>query len=249
MPFSPLLLNNIISHLALSFCSRPAAEWSEANRREVCPLIRKSAFPLLLLMFLAAVAVPCDAALAPETLDSIWRDLTSTASLDDAGAVNIEEKEEPNAWVSFSMNRYSVHATTGLLQTLRSPDELAGVLAHEIGHIKLGHYDDTIKRNLLWMLLYKALGEKKLGGIDVVGTGMVLAEAGFSREQEIAADDYGVALAAKAGYDPWGLFNAFQSMGGAGFKTTPSGFNSHPPTERRLVHIRETTERISGEKR
>jgi len=82
-----------------------------------------------------------------------------------------------------------------------------------------------------------------------MGTGMVLAEAGFSREQEIAADDYGVALAAKAGYDPWGLFNAFESMVGAGFKTTPSGFNSHPPTERRLVHIRETTERISGEKR
>jgi putative metalloprotease len=102
-----------------------------------------------------------------------------------------------------------------------------------------------MKRNLLWMLLSKALGDKKLGGFDVIGTGVVLAEAGFSREQEIAADDYGVALAAKAGYNPWGLFEALQGMAKAGFKTTPSGFNSHPPTERRLAHIRETTERIS----
>ena len=208
-------------------------------------MIRKYTGAIVVLLFLAASVIPGEAALDPGSVERIWRELTSTASLADAGPVNIEDREEPNAWVSFTMDKYSVHATTGLLETLRSTDELAGVLAHEIGHIKLGHYGDTMKRNLLWMLLSKALGDKKLGGFDVIGTGVVLAEAGFSREQEIAADDYGVALAAKAGYNPWGLFEALQGMAKAGFKTTPSGFNSHPPTERRLAHIRETTERIS----
>lgn len=210
-------------------------------------MIRKYMGAIVVLSFLAASIIPGEATLDPGAVERVWRELTSTAALVDAGPVNIEDKEEPNAWVSFTMDKYSVHATTGLLETLRSTDELAGVLAHEIGHIKLGHYDDTMKRNLLWMLLYKALGDKKLGGFDVLGTGVVLAEAGFSREQEIEADDYGVTLAAKAGYDPWGLYKALQGMAKAGFKTTPSGFNAHPPTERRLTHIRETTERISRE--
>ncbi|MDT8284764.1 MAG: M48 family metalloprotease, partial [Thermovirgaceae bacterium] len=117
----------------------------------------------------------------------------------------------------------------------------------EIGHIKLGHYNDTIKRSLLWLLLYKTLGERKVGGVDVLGAGMVLAESGFSREQEIAADDFGVSLSANAGYNPWGLYNSLQSMQKAGFQTSPSGFNSHPPTERRLIHIKATTEEVIRE--
>lgn len=208
-------------------------------------MIRKVTSSILVLLLMAMHPMTSGAALDPGTVARVWRDLTSAAPLAEAGTVSIEDKEEPNAWVSFTMNKFSVHATTGLLATLRSTDELAGVLAHEIGHIKLGHYDDTVKRNLLWGLLYLALGEKKIGGLDLVGTGVVLAEAGFSREQEIAADDYGVALATKAGYDPWGLFNALQGMAKSGFKTTPSGFNSHPPTDRRLAHIRETSERLS----
>lgn len=209
--------------------------------------LRKFLLAVIISVLLISISPLSSRASVPSgVVSAVWSDLTGAAALTDAGQVNIEEKDEPNAWVSFSMNKFSIHATTGLLKNLKDKDELAGVLAHEIGHIKLGHYDDTLKRNLVWLLLYKALGEKKLGGVDVVGTGMVLAEAGFSREQEIAADDYGVALAAKAGYDPWGLYNAFQSMLKAGFKTAPSGFNSHPPTERRLAHIKATTERIAG---
>lgn len=200
-----------------------------------------TAFTIALL--LAAVG-PIEASLSPQSVTIIWENLTRTANIADAGPVNIEDKKEPNAWVSFSQDKYSVHATTGLLSTLRNDDELAGVLAHEIGHIKLGHYNETVNRNLLWLLLYKALGEKKVGGVDVLGAGVNLAEAGFSREEEIEADDYGVTLATKAGYDPWGLHNAFISMQKAGFQTSPSGFNSHPPTERRLVHIKATTQEV-----
>lgn len=199
---------------------------------------------ICLLIVSFAQGQPALAALEARSVPPIWENLTRTAGLSDAGPVNIEDKKEPNAWVSFSLNKYSVHATTGLLATLRDEDELAGVLAHEIGHIKLGHYNDSIKRSLLWVLLYKALGEKRIGGVDVLGAGVVLAEAGFSREQEIEADDYGVALAARAGYNPWGLFNAFTSMQKAGFQTSPSGFNSHPPTERRLIHIKNKTEAV-----
>ncbi len=195
-------------------------------------------------LLVSFAASPMFAAIKPGAVPPIWDRLTRTAGIQDAGPLNIETKKEPNAWVSFSGNKYSAHATTGLLETLKNEQELAGVLAHEIGHIKLGHYNESINRSLLWMLLYKALGEKKVGGVDVLGAGIVLAEAGFSREQEIEADDYGVHLAAKAGYDPWGLYNAFNSMKKAGYKTSPSGFNSHPPTERRMIHVKATTEAV-----
>lgn len=201
-------------------------------------------FTAMIAMLIVLAATPMEAAINPRSVTAVWERLTRTANLADAGPVNIEDKKEPNAWVSFSADKYSVHATTGLLAILRNEDELSGVLAHEIGHIKLGHYDETVKRNLLWVLLYSALGEKKVGGVDVLGAGVVLAEAGFSREEEIEADDYGVNLATKAGYNPWGLYNSFKSMQKAGFQTSPSGFNSHPPTERRLAHIKATTEEV-----
>ena len=135
--------------------------------------------------------------------------------------------------------------TQGLLTIMAREDEVAGVLAHEIGHIQLGHYRDTIQRNLLWNILFRVIDRKAIGGVDPVKLGLSLAEAGFSREQEVEADDYGVQLATRAGYDPWGLYRSLQRMQKAGFATSPSGFNSHPPTERRLLHVRNRTEAIT----
>jgi len=206
---------------------------------------------LVLVLTLCVLAVsmlsaPSGAAIDPGKVPAVWDRLTKTAGLTDAGPVHLEDKKEPNAWVSFSLNKYSVHATTGLLATLNDENELAGVLSHEIGHIKLGHYKDTVTRSVLWALLYKVIGDQKVGGVSLTGAGLSLAEAGFSREQEIEADDFGVHLAARAGYDPWGLYNSFQAMKKAGFETSPSGFNSHPPTERRLQHVRNTTISVAG---
>ncbi|MBC7322486.1 MAG: peptidase M48, partial [Acetomicrobium sp.] len=52
-------------------------------------------------------------------------------------------------------------------------------------------------------------------------------------------------LAARAGYDPWGLVRALEKMKEAGFETSPSGFNSHPPTDRRLIHVRNKAAEVS----
>ena len=49
----------------------------------------------------------------------------------------------------FSVGSYSVSVTTGMLDLLDSEDELAGVLAHELGHVKLNHYGSTVGRGVL----------------------------------------------------------------------------------------------------
>jgi len=181
-----------------------------------------------------------------ERVDHVWHRIASAAGLQNVPDAVIEDKKEPNAWVSFSANTYSLHVTKGLLGILKTDDQLAGILGHETGHIKLGHYKETVGRNLLWSLLYRALGKNGAGG--AVELGMTLAESGFSREQEVEADDFGIKTAARAGYDPWGLVQSMELMQQAGYETSPSGFNSHPPTERRLIHMRNTARSLSDEK-
>ncbi|WP_286846415.1 MULTISPECIES: M48 family metallopeptidase [Aminobacterium] len=197
---------------------------------------------VLFLFILSLSAGAAEAALSPQQLERAWERISKAAGLETA-PITIENKKEPNAWVQFSGDNRSVHVTSGLMNLLDTEDEIAGILGHETGHIKLNHYGSTVGRNLLWTLLFKNI--KGSSGEILANLGVGLAESGFSREQEVEADDYGVDLAVKVGYSPWGLVKALEKMRDAGYATSPSGFNSHPPTERRLQHIRETASKYS----
>lgn len=219
---------------------------SENHIGGVNPVKKTKALLTVLACLLVFSVASAEAGLDNSTVPQVWGKLTSAAGLSNAGPVHIEKEKAPNAWVSFQGNTYSVHATTGLLDTLKTRSELAGVLAHEIGHIKSGHFNQMVGRSLLWYLLYRTVKDESDLARGAFGVGMALAEAGFSREQEIEADVYGIKLSTKAGYDPWGLYNSMLRMKKAGFKTSPNGFNSHPPTERRLIRIRKETEAVTA---
>lgn len=121
---------------------------------------------------------------------------------------------------------------------LNSEDQIAGILGHELGHIKKGHFARKAGRMALWGLLAVAIHATDNDWLLIPGiTGGALAEAGFSREQEVEADVFGVRMTAEAGYNPKGLYEALSAMKRAGFATQKSGFNSHPPTERRLNRL------------
>ena len=56
-------------------------------------------------------------------------------------AITYEKTDSPNAWVKFKSEKdFSVHVTQGLMKILNTEEEIAGVLGHEIGHVRLGHY-------------------------------------------------------------------------------------------------------------
>jgi len=205
---------------------------------------KRSAVVFFIMVFTVCIHACSYAAVQTSQLQRAWEKIAYTAELEHAPDVRIEDRKEPNAWVSFSMNQYSVHVTTGMLGILQTEDQIAGILGHETGHIKLGHYKETMGRNLLWVLLYRAFGDKD-SRLDPLALGLALAESGFSRQQEVEADDYGIRLAARAGYDPWGLVQSLEIMKLAGFQTSPSGFNSHPPTERRLIHVTNTAKEVA----
>ena len=192
----------------------------------------------------ALLTAPADAKIEKAIVERAWSRIAAAAGMK-AIPITYEKDDSPNAWVKFqSSNNFSVHVTQGLMRVLNSPDEIAGVLGHEVGHVKCGHYSEGVQRSVGWSILGTLLG--RAGGIaEVAGAvGMNLAESGFSREQEVEADDYGMDLAVKAGYSPWGLYNAMKSFKDNGFKTDPSGFNSHPPTDRRLKHLQDRAKKI-----
>ena len=187
--------------------------------------------------FVIAASSLADASIKSAEVERLWAKVAETANMDRL-PLEIKEDKSPNAWVTAGK---SVTVTTGLMKLLHGKDEMFGVLAHEAGHAKLGHYQKRVGNSVGVGLLATILGKKVGGGIGgaAVNAGANLATAGFSREQEVAADDFAVDLAFKAGVAPAGLHSALERISLMGGKTEPSGFNSHPPDERRLRHIRE----------
>ena len=192
------------------------------------------------------------AEISPEVVESAWKRIAGADGFQPV-PINYEDKDAPNAWVKFkSQNNYSVHVTKGLMKILNTEEQIAGVLGHEIGHVRLGHYSSNVGRSVGWAVLGTLLG--RIGGVGGVAAqtagqvGANLAESGFSRGQEVEADDYGTELLKKAGYDPYGLYYAMKAFADNKFVTQPDGFNSHPPTERRLQHLYEKAKEVKARK-
>lgn len=115
---------------------------------------------------------------------------------------------------AFALPAGYLYTTRGLLALAGSEAELAGVLAHEIGHVTARHTAQRYGRSVV-------IG----GGSQLLGwlTGSaVLQQAGeaagmlwiqgFSRDQEFQADELGVATMARAGYDPMAMASFLEKM-------------------------------------
>jgi predicted Zn-dependent protease len=100
----------------------------------------------------------------------------------------------------------------GLLTRLQSEEELAGVLAHEIGHVRRGHFFKNQKQLVaadLAVLAAILLGQ---GGGAVTAfslAGAASLQLSYSRENEREADQSALATLPAAGYDPGGLARFF----------------------------------------
>ncbi len=129
-----------------------------------------------------------------------------------------------------------IYVFDGLIRQSRSPDELAGVIAHEIGHV--AHRDGT--RSLLQaaglsFLFGTLLGDFTGGGLVVIAARTVVQSA-YSREVEAAADLYGVSLMSGIGGDPKALGTILDRIAG---KVEPGSkiLLGHPQTKDRIVAI------------
>ncbi len=155
------------------------------------------------------------------------------------------DEPTPNA---FALPGGHVYVTRGLLALVNSEDELANVIAHEIGHVEERHSAQrhgaatvpmlaTLPGSLLGAVVDKDLGN--LVSFPFAHAGMAFLTA-YSRDQEAQADRFGQTLAARAGFDPAGL-TAFLRNGEAlrrlepEDRQVPSHLQTHPGTAERVA--------------
>ena len=135
-----------------------------------------------------------------------------------------------------------VFVTKGLINRVADESELAGILAHEISHVVRKHHLEAIRKNARAGVVTQLIGSQlnnNLGGAlssQLIGLGRNLYSKGLDQDDEYEADRLGVALAAAAGFDPYGLVAVLQQLRMA----TPDNpvfslsISTHPPAQLRI---------------
>ena len=138
-----------------------------------------------------------------------------------------------------------VFVTKGLIDRVTDEAELASILAHEITHVTRRHHLKAMGKNARAGALTKAIGSQlnnNLGGAlsaQLLNLGKDLYSKGLDQEDEFEADRAGVALAARAGFDPYGLVAVLQQLRTAA-PADPAfllALSTHPPAQVRMDQI------------
>lgn len=142
-----------------------------------------------------------------------------------------------------------VYLHTGTILAAGNVDELAGVLSHEIGHVKGHHYARMREKAAIPELLTTLAGlgaavATGQGGLAVAAQGVNQAlELKFSREFENEADQVGMDLMSRSGWDPSGMARFFDRLVELEKKETRAGLAippylySHPDVKERIVTV------------
>lgn len=135
-----------------------------------------------------------------------------------------------------------IFMTRGLYKQLKDESELAGVLAHEIAHVIKKHHLKILQQSRMVDLGGKLIG-KQAGGNDnirkLIGSGAEIVSRSLDKGAEFEADRTGVVLAARAGYDAYGLPGVLQQIGhsSANDSSVALLFKTHPHPDERLAKL------------
>ncbi len=138
-----------------------------------------------------------------------------------------------------------VFVTKGLVDALNDESELAGILAHEIQHVVGKHHLKAMRKSaqagLLTSLIAARLSERTNGALhgQLLMLGKDMYSKGLDQSDELEADRVGVALAARAGFDPYGLVAVLQGLRTAAPDNPIFSLqlSTHPPTQVRLDQL------------
>ncbi len=159
----------------------------------------------------------------------------------------VVKSPDPNA---FAIPGGHIFLASGLIIMASSEDEVAGVVSHEVGHIKARHISQRIERSKKLSLVTIAgilagviMGGKATGAMTAgaIATGQALALK-YSREDEREADQLGFQYLIKAGYDGWGMVSFLRKlyrMQSLSPGTPPYYLSTHPGVEDRISYLME----------
>lgn len=153
--------------------------------------------------------------------------------------------DSPNA---FALPGGKIGVNTGLLGVARDQDQLAAVIAHEVGHVIARHHDERITRQygaagalqvvgaLLGSRYGEGVGQAAMQGGSIAAQGLFLLPG--SRAQETEADVVGQDLMARAGFDPRKAVDLWKNMiAASGGNRPPEWLSTHPNPQARISEM------------
>ncbi len=162
---------------------------------------------------------------------------------------NIINSDVFNAFASPAANIFFYR---GLITSLDSIDELAGIVAHEIAHAASRHVSESIDRSkyinigsLAGMLAGIIIGTASGGdtGAAVIKSSMAIGQTtmlAFTRSNETEADEKGIMFLKESCFSPLGLQSGLMKIRAADFRgveAIPDYVKTHPGTGKRIAHV------------
>jgi len=147
---------------------------------------------------------------------------------------------------AFAVPGGTIFITRGLLERMRSEAELAGVLGHEIVHVLRKHHLKAIQKGAQSALAGDALGHAlrdRAGPArdKLIAFGTEMYSRGLDKSDELEADRLGVVIAARGGYDAYGLPSVLQTLQAMNAQDSALAlmFKTHPAPAERLDSLSE----------
>jgi beta-barrel assembly-enhancing protease len=138
-----------------------------------------------------------------------------------------------------------VFITKGLVDSVADESELAGILAHEVHHVIAKHHLKALRKSaqtgLLTRVVASQLSNNLQGAVSaqLLALGREVYSKGLDQEDELEADRNGVALATRAGFDPYGLVAVLQQLrtAKADNPVFTLALSTHPATQLRIDQL------------
>jgi len=135
----------------------------------------------------------------------------------------------------------TVLVTRGLYEILDTEAQLAGVLAHEMGHILRRHHVTVMQKSAALSAGARLAQRDDRSVIlnNLIGSGAEVFARGLDKSAEFEADGIGVVLAARAGYSPYGLVEVLHKLDALGAEDGDLAlmFKTHPRPGERLTEL------------
>jgi Zn-dependent protease with chaperone function len=176
----------------------------------------------------------CNSAAGQAAFDKLVTTLRNAAGLDTSVQSAVVSSEIPNA---LALPGGKIFVFDSLIAKAKGPDEIAGVIAHELGHLK--HRDNM--RGLIYnggtSFLIGLLFGDITGSSAVIFASRTLVTSSYSREAETAADTFSIQMMQKLGRPPKAMGELMLRVTGKEGGKGLTIISTHPLTEDRLARM------------
>ena len=146
---------------------------------------------------------------------------------------------------AFALPGGQIYITRALIDKFETEGQVAGVLSHEIMHVLARHSAEQIAQSqlaegltgALVLATYDPNDPSSMRTAQVAMLISQLVQMKFSRDDEIAADTFGVDLMSQSSYDPTRMISVMKILEGASSGAPIEFFSTHPSPENRIGRI------------